>query len=141
MATIFTRIIRGELPARFVWRDDECAAFLTIAPMSRGHTLVVPVVEVDHWLDLEPSLVAHLMDVTQKIGKAQMEAFSPARVGVIIAGLEVPHVHVHAVPFRTESQLSFANADHNASAEALDGAAAALREALVAAGHPQAVTR
>lgn len=137
MATIFTRILNGELPGRFVWRDDRCAAFLTIAPLAPGHTLVVPFDEVDHWLDLDPELVAHLMAVTQHIGKAQVAAFEPARVGVIIAGLEVPHVHVHAVPFHRESQLSFANADPDVDPAALDEAATRLRAALHDAGHSE----
>ena len=137
MATIFTSIINGDLPGRFVWRDDRCVAFLTIAPLAPGHTLVVPIEEVDHWLDLDPDLVAHLMHVTQKIGKAQMAAFQPARVGAIIAGLEVPHVHVHAVPFHSESQLSFANADAAVDGAALDEAAGRLRAALRAAGHSE----
>lgn len=137
MATIFTRIIDGELPGRFVWRDEQCVAFLTIAPLTPGHTLVVPRLEVNHWLDLDPGLVAHLMSVTQKIGKAQMAAFQPERVGLIIAGLEVPHVHLHAVPFQSEAQLNFANADGNVDAAVLDDAAQRLRRALRDAGHPQ----
>ncbi|HVX18073.1 MAG TPA: HIT family protein [Acidimicrobiales bacterium] len=137
MTTIFTRIIDGELPGRFVWRDEQCVAFLTIAPLAPGHTLVVPRREIDHWLDLDPEAVAHLMAVTQHVGRAQMAAFRPARVGVIIAGLEVPHVHVHAVPFHSESQLSFANADAAVAPEALDKAADQLRAALRAAGRPE----
>jgi len=137
MATIFSSIINGDLPGRFVWRDDKCVAFLTIAPLAPGHTLVVPIEEVDHWLDLDPELIAHLMAVTQKIGKAQMEAFRPARIGAIIAGLEVPHVHVHAVPFHSESQLSFANANAGVAAADLDASADRLRAALRAAGHAE----
>ncbi len=78
MPTIFTRIIEGELPGRFVHRDETCVAFLSIAPIRPGHTLVVPVQEVDHWVDLDPASLAHLMQVAQRIGRAQMEAFSPA---------------------------------------------------------------
>jgi histidine triad (HIT) family protein len=128
--TLFTRIITGELPGRFVWRDDRCVAFLSIAPLRPGHTLVVPIEEVDHWLDLEPDLAAHLMIVAHAIGRAQRAAFSPARVGLIIAGLEVPHCHLHVVPIDHESDLSFANADTAASRESLDAAAAALTAAL-----------
>lgn len=110
MPTIFTRIIEGELPGRFVWRDDTCVAFLSIAPLRPGHTLVVPIAEVDHWLDLDPAVNAHLMTVAQRIGQAQMEVFSPRRVGLIIAGLEVPHTHLHVVPIMSEADLDFANA-------------------------------
>ena len=65
MATLFTRIIDGELPGRFVWRDDRAVAFLTISPIQPGHTLVVPRAEVDNWLDLDPAIAAHLMTVAQ----------------------------------------------------------------------------
>lgn len=137
MASLFTRIIDGEIPGRFVWRDDRCVAFLTIAPLRPGHTLVVPVEEVDHWLDLEPDLAAHLMRVAQAVGRAQQEAFSPARVGLIIAGLEVPHTHLHVVPIGSETDLDFANADGDPDPAALDEAADALRTALRARGHDE----
>jgi histidine triad (HIT) family protein len=134
MTTIFTRIIDGELPGRFVWRDDECVAFLSIAPLRQGHTLVVPRAEVDHWLDLPVNLTQHLMGVAHEIGLAQMDAFTPTRVGLIIAGLEVPHTHVHVVPIEAERDLNFANADIAASGESLDAAATQLRAALRARG-------
>ncbi|HEY8379059.1 MAG TPA: HIT family protein [Nannocystis sp.] len=130
MPSVFTRIFNRELPARFVHEDDRCGAFLSIAPLRPGHTLVVPKVEIDHWLDLEPDLVAHLMRVAQTIGRAQMLAFAPTRIGLMIAGLEVPHVHVHVVPIEGVHDLDFANANHNASAASLDEAAQKLREAL-----------
>jgi histidine triad (HIT) family protein len=136
MPTLFTKIIQGEIPGRFVWRDDEVVAFLTINPITPGHTLVVPVAEVDHWLDLDPALAARCFDVAQTIGRAQMEAFSPTRVGLIIAGLEVPHAHLHLIPIDSEGDLSFSKADPNPSPEALDDAADRLRAALGAAGAP-----
>lgn len=111
MPTIFTRIIEGELPAHFVYRDDRCVAFMSINPLQRGHALVVPIAEVDHWLDLDPDLAAHLMVVAQRVGQAQQEAFDPLRVGLMIAGLEVPHVHIHVVPIGGVHDLDFANAD------------------------------
>jgi len=130
MPTLFTRILSGELPGRFVYRDDRCAAFLTIAPMKPGHTLVVPIEEVDHWLDLEPGLAAHLIQVAQRVGAAQMRAFKPLRVGLMIAGLEVPHTHLHVVPMDDVHDLDFAKADSQASPEALDRAAELLRKEL-----------
>lgn len=130
MATIFTRIISGELPGRFVYRDDTCVAFLSIAPIQPGHTLVVPIEEVDHWVDASPALNAHLMEVAHLVARAQMEAFSPSRVGLIIAGLEVPHLHVHVIPMRGMQDLDFSNADASPAADALDAAADALRAAL-----------
>jgi histidine triad (HIT) family protein len=135
MASLFTRIIDGEIPGRFVWRDDRCVAFLTIAPLRPGHTLVVPVEEVDHWLDLDPDLAGHLTVVAQAVGRAQQRAFSPSRVGLIIAGLEVPHTHLHVVPISSEADLDFANADADPDPATLDEAADALRAALRDLGH------
>ena len=130
MPTVFTRIIEGELPGRFVWRDDVCVAFLSINPLKPGHALVVPRAEVDHWIDLEPSVMAHLTDVSQHIARAQQAAFAPARVGLMIAGLEVPHVHLHVVPIDEVHDLDFANAAAQPDPVGLDAAAAALRAAL-----------
>ncbi|MGN6361695.1 MAG: HIT family protein [Thermomicrobiales bacterium] len=130
MPSIFTRIINGELPGRFVWRDDRAVAFLTINPLKPGHTLVVPREEVDNWLDLAPDLAQHLMVVAQAIGKAQQRGFQPTRVGMIIAGLEVPHVHLHIVPIDTLHDLDFSRQDPNPDPAGLDRAAATLRQAL-----------
>ncbi len=105
-------------------------AFLTIAPLKPGHVLVVPIEEVDHWIDLEPNLLAHLMEVSQVIGRAVDRAFSPEKVGMMIAGLEVPHVHVHVVPMTSVRDLDFANADSNPSDESLEEAAERIRAAL-----------
>lgn len=134
MATLFTRIIDGEIPGRFVWRDERAVAFLTIAPLAPGHTLVVPVEEVDHWIDLSPDLLAHVMDVARQVGRAQQEAFQPTKVGVMVVGEEVPHAHVHLVPFTGLHQLDFANADPSPDPAALDDAADRLRAALRAEG-------
>jgi histidine triad (HIT) family protein len=129
MPTIFTKIIEGELPGTFVWRDDVCVAFMSIAPIRPGHTLVVPRAEVDHWIDLEPDVNAHLMRVAQEIGRAQQAAFSPVRIGLIIAGLEVPHTHVHVIPIDGMQDLDFANASET-SPDALAANADAIRVAL-----------
>src|SRR4028119_686996 len=81
VATVFTRIIEGEVPACFVWRDPSCVAFLNITPLAPGHTLVVPKEQTGHWIDLDPGLAAHLMFVSQAIGKAVQEGFGPERAG------------------------------------------------------------
>lgn len=133
--SVFSRIIAGELPGRFVWRDDTVVAFLTIGPIRPGHTMVVPIAQIDHWTDVPAALWAHVGEVQQAVGRALMEAFAPARVGTMILGMEVPHCHVHLVPIQHESDLSFANADLSASPESLDDAAAAIRAALRHAGH------
>jgi histidine triad (HIT) family protein len=130
MPSIFTKIIDGEIPGTFVWRDPQCVAFLSIAPMTPGHTLVVPRAEVDHWIDLEPEVARHLFGVAQTIGRAQHQAFNPRRIGVMIVGDEVPHTHLHVVPINAVSELSFAHADPNPQPGALDDAAAKIRAAL-----------
>ena len=127
MPTIFSRIISGELPGRFVWRDERAVAFLSIEPMRPGHTLVVPRDEVDHWIELDPDLASHLFQVAQQIGRAQALEWDPQRVGVLIVGEEVPHVHIHVVPINTPGELSFAGVDRSPAPEALDDAANRLR--------------
>jgi histidine triad (HIT) family protein len=130
MATIFTKIIDGDLPGRFVWRDDVCVAFLSINPLQPGHTLVVPIAEVDHWIDLEPRVMQHLTTVAHTIGRAQQEIWQPTRIGLMIAGLEVPHVHLHVVPINGVHDLDFARADKDPDPDELDDARARLAAAL-----------
>src|ERR1700721_1516996 len=115
MATVFTRIISGELPGRFVYEDDDIVAFLTIAPMTQGHTLVVPRAEVDQWQDIDAAAFGRVMEVSQLIGKAVVKAFGAERAGVIIAGLEVPHLHVHVFPASNLTDFGFANVTNNPS--------------------------
>ena len=130
MTTIFSRIIAGEIPGTFVYRDDRCVAFMSINPINRGHVLVVPIAELDHWIDLEPPLAEHLMSVSRTIGRAQQAAFSPERIGLMIAGFEVPHVHIHVIPTHNMSQLSFENAATSVDHDDLEAAATAIRNAL-----------
>jgi diadenosine tetraphosphate (Ap4A) HIT family hydrolase len=132
--SVFTKIIDGEIPGIFVWKDPQCVAFLSIAPMKPGHTLVVPRQEVDHWIDLDPGLTERLFTVAQTIGRAQQEVFSPRRIGVMIVGDEVPHAHVHVVPIDSAGELSFARADQSPPPGTLDDAATRLRRALRAQG-------
>jgi diadenosine tetraphosphate (Ap4A) HIT family hydrolase len=130
VATIFTKIINGELPGRFVYEDDDIVAFLTIQPMTHGHTLVVPRAEIDQWQDVDQAVFGRVMAVAQLIGKAVCRAFSADRAGLIIAGLEVPHLHVHVFPARDLSDFGFANVDTDPSQESLDEAQAKIKEAL-----------
>ena len=133
MATLFTKIINGELPGRFVWKDEHAVAFLTIKPIQDGHTLIVPRAEIEHWLDLPPELASHVMRVSQEVGRAIQRAFNPSKVGVALVGLEVPHVHVHLVPIWNVTDLDFAK-QHDEPAAALDAAAQKIRDALTAMG-------
>ena len=139
MPTILTRIIEGEIPGRFVWSDPICVAFMDVRPLGRGHVLVVPRVEVDHWIDLDAETCAHLMQVARAIATAQNAALSPARVGLVIAGFEVPHAHVHVVPADGMDNLDFHLADENPDQADLDVVADLLRETLRAQGHGSSV--
>jgi histidine triad (HIT) family protein len=141
MPTVFTRIMNGEIPGTFVWRDDRCAAFMSINPMAHGHVLVVPIDEVDHWINLESELSDHLFSVARQIAIAQQAAFSPVRIGLIIAGYEVPHTHLHVIPTSDMGQLSFANAATTADRGELESAASAIRAALLSAGYDTGVVQ
>lgn len=129
MTSIFSRIIAGELPGRLVHEDEHCVALLTIQPIRPGHTLVVPRTEVDHWLDLPPALAAHLMTVSQRVGRAVQQVSGSARVGLVVAGLEVAHAHLHVIPIDDMSDLDFARATDGDPHE-LDAVAAGIRSAL-----------
>lgn len=135
MATLFTRIIEGELPGTFVWKDAHCVAFLSIQPLKPGHTLVVPRAEIDHWIDCPPEVRDHLMSVAATVGTAIATVWKPARVGLMIAGLEVPHLHIHVSPIWEVDDLDFSNAT-SATRDELEDAAARIIDALTAAGHP-----
>lgn len=135
MSTVFTKIINGELPGRFVWKDDRAVAFLSINPLGPGHTLVVPREEVDHWVDADADLISHLSQVAHTVGRAVREVWQPPRVGVIIAGFEVPHLHVHVFPAWEIAAFDFARAARSVDEAELDRHADALRKALRAAGH------
>ena len=129
MPSVFSRIAAGELPGRIVYEDESCFALLTNKPMKAGHTLVVPRDEIDSWLDVPKALHAHLFDRAQHVGRALQKAFSPVKVGVVVAGLEVRHVHVHLVPIDAIAELDFTKQREDTS-ENLDRAAAQIREAL-----------
>lgn len=130
MPTVFTRIIDGEIPGTFVWRDPRAVAFMSINPLRAGHVLVVPIEEVDHWLDCPADLWAHLMEVASQIGAALDDVYDAARVGLMIAGLEVPHLHIHLVPIDGVHDLDFANAAAHVGREDLEAEAERIRRAL-----------
>jgi histidine triad (HIT) family protein len=137
MPSVFTRIIAGELPGRFVWKDESCVAFLAANPLAPGHVLVVPRQEIDHWLDLPAALLAHLMEASQEIGRAIQDEYRPQKVGVALVGLEVRHVHVHLVPLNAIADLDFSRAEKHPSPAALDEACRRLRAALLRRGCTQ----
>ncbi|MEX1044370.1 MAG: HIT family protein [Acidimicrobiia bacterium] len=135
MPTLFTRIIEGELPGTFVWKDEHCVAFLSIEPLRPGHTLVVPRQEIDHWLESPAELRDHLMAVSATIGAAIDSEWNPKKVALMILGLEVPHLHIHLVPVWDEmTDLDFSRVRPADRAE-LEAAAERIRVALTASGH------
>lgn len=135
MATVFTKIIDGELPGRFIWQDDQCVAFLDINPLSYGHTLVVPRQEIDMWTDVPESLNAHVYTVASRIGAAQVAGLGAARAGMMIAGYEVPHLHLHVFPTQSLADFDLSKIMREPDPAKMDDAAVTLRAALRAAGH------
>lgn len=128
MATVFSRIISGELPGRFIYRDDDVVAFLSIDPVALGHTLVVPVEEVDAWVEAPPQLWARLNEVAQQVGRAMVQVTGAARAGYLIAGFEVPHLHIHV--FGADDMSGY---DLGATVEVSDAQADEVAERLRAA--------
>lgn len=134
MSTVFEKIISGEFSGRFVWTDDICVAFATIEPTSPGHVLVVPRKPVPSWTALDTATCEHLMKVAQLIGRAQEAAFGVQRSGLVIAGFEVPHTHLHVIPLRQESDVLLSNAVPASDTE-LDEAMDKLRQELISEGY------
>jgi len=134
MPSLFTKIIDGEIPGRFVWRQDDVSAFLTTGPLADGHTLVVPTEEVDRWTDASPETLARVMEVARRIGAVQVDLFGAERAGLIVAGYEINHMHVHVWPSRSMAEFNFANADQNPDPKVLDANAEKLRQGLHDAG-------
>lgn len=139
MSTLFTKIIAGEIPGRFVWKDEDVVAFLTIAPITDGHLMVVPRREVAHWVDLEPDLLGKVMEVARKIAKVQETEFNARRIGVLMEGYEIPHVHVHIWPTQSPADFDVHNVDRDPDPAKLDKNAERLREALRQAGYAGSV--
>ncbi|MBP1160656.1 diadenosine tetraphosphate (Ap4A) HIT family hydrolase [Rhodococcus sp. PvR044] len=135
MASVFSMIIAGDLPGRFVWEDDEVVAFLTINPITQGHTLVVPRAEIDQWQDLDGEVLAKCTKVAQIVGQAVRKGFDAPRAGLLIAGLEVPHLHLHVFPAFSLGDFNISGADPNPSPESLDEAQATIKATLRELGH------
>ncbi|AUH67997.1 MULTISPECIES: HIT family protein [Gordonia] len=139
MPSVFTHIINGDLPGRFVWKDGVSVGFMTIAPVTPGHVLVVPRKEIDHWEQIDTPTFTHMTDVSQKIGRAVKDAFDAPRMGMLIAGLEVPHLHIHVFPAHSLESFDLTKADQNPSPESLDDAAERIRVSLRALGYGENV--
>ncbi len=139
MVSIFSRIISGEIPGRLVWEDDTCVVMVDIRPLKRGHCLVIPKQEVDHWVDLEPDVASHLMAVASTVARAQSSTMDGKRIGLMIAGFEVPHTHIHITPIDSMRDLDFVNANSAVTDDELDDVAATLRAELRSAGYTSEV--
>lgn len=139
MATLFSRIIDGELPGHFVWWDSTCVVFLSIQPQTRGHALVVPRAEIDHWIDVPDDILDHVMHVAREVGAAQLAAFGGTRAGVVIQGYGVPHMHVHVFPTTGPEDFRDLDGGAMASDDDLATAARALRSALLERGNHRMV--
>jgi histidine triad (HIT) family protein len=118
MSTLFSKIIAGEIPSYKIYEDDKAIAFLTIRPHTEGHTLVVPKIEVDHWDDVPEEYFGHMWRTAQFVSKMLKSKLGCARVGVMVAGFEVPHAHIHLIPSNSMDDLSLGKA-HDATQEEL----------------------
>jgi len=130
MSTVFSLIIKGDIPGTFVYRDNHCVAFMSINPITDGHVLVVPVEEVNHWIDMSPELSQHIFSVSHRISQALATAFPCERVGMMIAGYEVNHCHIHLIPTTSISDFNFALAAAKVEREILEENAAKIIAAL-----------
>ena len=110
MASIFSRIVAGEIPSWKVAENEWCYAFLDISPLAEGHTLVIPKKEVDYLFDLDPDTYGKLWEFAAKVARAQKRAIPCKRIGVAVLGMEVPHAHIHLVPLNSESDMDFRKA-------------------------------
>ena len=138
MPSIFTKILAGELPGHYVWKDEVCFAIMTIQPIRTGHLIVIPNQEVNHWDDMPPATAAHVMLVAQKIAKGIKAVISCKRVGVTVIGLEVPHAHVHLIPIDNLMDMDFKLA-HMLPQDELAATAAGIRTALANLGFQHGV--
>lgn len=123
MSTLFTKIINGEVLAHKILEDDNFLAFLDIRPITPGHTLVIPKKEVDYIFDLEDNLLSQILIFAKKTARLIEQAVECKRVGIMVAGLEVPHAHIHLVPINSLKDLNFAQAKPAANTQLAEIAA------------------
>ena len=129
MATLFSKIVAGEIPAHKVAENDKFLAFLDIMPLKKGHVLVIPKAEVDYIFDVEDELLGEMMVFAKSVAKKIKLAFPCKKVGVAVVGLEVPHAHIHLIPMNTIDDMNFSNAKLTLSQEELAEIALLLQKA------------
>jgi histidine triad (HIT) family protein len=127
MPSIFSKIIRREIPAYIVAEDDDCIAFLDVFPLAKGHTLVVPKKEIDYLFDAEDALLAQLITFSRRVAKAVEKAIPCKRIGVAVIGLEVPHAHIHLIPLQSVEDINFSRAKLRLPEEEMQSVADAIR--------------
>lgn len=130
MSTIFSMIVKGEIPSYKIAEDDKYYAFLDINPLAKGHTLIIPKEETDYIFDLNDELLSGLMVFAKKVAKAIDKAVECKRVGVAVLGLEVPHAHIHLIPLKSEADISFSNPKLKFSQEEFEAIAESIRKEL-----------
>ncbi|NLA61795.1 MAG: HIT domain-containing protein [Bacteroidales bacterium] len=109
MATIFTKIVKGEIPSYKIFENEHFYAFLDISPMTKGHTLVIPKKEVDYLFDIDDAMLSEMIVLSKKIAKAIEKTVECTRVGVMVVGLEMPHAHIHLIPIQNEGDMNLSN--------------------------------
>ena len=129
MATIFSRIVAGEIPCHKVAEDEEFFAFLDINPVAKGHTLVIPKKEIDYIFDLEDALLGRMVAFAKRVARAQEAAIPCKRVGIAVMGLEVPHAHIHLIPITKESDMYFGGEKMKITQDELAAVAALIKKA------------
>lgn len=130
MASIFSKIVSGEIPSHKIAEDEHYYAFLDINPLAKGHTLVIPKKEVDYLFDVEDDLLGGMMVFAKKVAKAIDKTIDCKRVGVAVLGLEVPHAHIHLIPINNLGDINFSNPKLKFSDEELAETARLIRSAL-----------
>ena len=134
MASIFSKIIAGEIPGRFVYQDDKAVVFLDAFPQTDGHLLVVPRAEIDRWTDLPADLAAHLFAIAHRIAPVLREEIGCERIGVVIEGFAVPHTHIHLFPANSPADFDSSNPTGSQDGAVQDEMCARIRTALRNAG-------
>jgi len=130
MASIFTRIILGEIPCYKIAESEKCFAFLDINPLSKGHTLVIPKQETDYYFELDDDLLAEMQVFSKKVARAIDKVMDCKRVGVVVLGLEVPHAHIHLIPINSLYDIEFSRPKLKLSPEEFEQIAEQIRNAL-----------
>lgn len=130
MSSVFSKIIKGEIPSYKIAEDENCFAFLDINPLVKGHTLVIPKQETDYIFDLKDDIYTELWSFSKRIGKAIEQAVPCKRMGITVIGLEVPHAHIHLIPINKMADMNFANPKKSFSKEEFEETAASIRKFL-----------